>query len=81
MVYNIYTIIMVVKLKHELGIGNLKLVKRRRGGGGGHPQTFGFSFSCNILLPCYVMLRFKKNKYFHLHESFDSCKRVSSPNR
>jgi hypothetical protein len=34
MVSNIYTIIMMTKLKYELGIGNLKLLKRRRRCGG-----------------------------------------------
>jgi hypothetical protein len=31
MVSNIYIIIMVQKLRHEFGIGNLKLLERRRG--------------------------------------------------
>jgi hypothetical protein len=32
-VSNIYTIIMVLKLKHELGMGNQELLERRRGYG------------------------------------------------
>jgi hypothetical protein len=31
MVSNIYRIIMVVKFKHELGVGNKKLLERRGG--------------------------------------------------
>jgi hypothetical protein len=68
---------MVLKLKHELGIGDLILLERRRGCGG-IPQACGFASSCIILTPHYVMFYSKQKKYFHLHDYLGSCKRVSS---
>jgi hypothetical protein len=53
---------MVLKLKHELGIGNQKLLERRRVPR--HPQTCGFSSYCILLLPHHVMFHSKQRNIF-----------------
>jgi hypothetical protein len=70
---------MVLKLKYELGIGNLKLLERIRGCGGIPKRVVLLVLALFFFL---IMSCFTPNKtYFHLHDSFGSCKMVSPPNR
>jgi hypothetical protein len=59
MVSSINKIIILLKIKHELGFGKLTLLERRKGIHG-HPQACGFASSCIILLPHHVMFHSKQ---------------------
>jgi pheromone shutdown protein TraB len=66
MVFIIYTIIMVLKLNHKLGTGNLKLFERRRGCGGIPNlvvlQVLAFFF---LIMSCFIL-----NKEIHSSPQF-----------
>jgi hypothetical protein len=70
---------MVLKLKHELGIGNLTLLERRIGCVGIPKLVISLVLALFffLIMSCFTP---SKKKYFHLHDSFGFCKRVSSPN-
>jgi hypothetical protein len=71
---------MVLKLKYELGVGDLTLLERRRGCGS-IPKLvvlLVISLLFFLIMSCFTP---NNKKYFHLHDSFGSCKRVSSPNK
>jgi hypothetical protein len=71
---------MVLKLKHELGIGNFTLLERRRGCVG-IPKLMVLlvlAFFFFLIMSCFTP---RKKKYFYLHDSFGFCKRVSSQNK
>jgi hypothetical protein len=58
-VSNIYTIIIVLKLKHELGIGDLTLLERRRGCGGILKLVVLLVLALFFFSLCHVLLQTK----------------------
>jgi hypothetical protein len=58
-VSNIYTIIIVLKLKHELGIGDLTLLERRRGCGGIPKLVVLLVLALFFFSLCHVLLQTK----------------------
>jgi hypothetical protein len=68
-VSNIYTIIMMLKIK--TWVRNWKPhITWKKTGMRGRPQACGFASSCIIILHHHVMFHSKQKKYFHLHDSF-----------
>jgi hypothetical protein len=70
----------VLKLKHELGVGDLTLLERRIGCGGIPKLVFLLVLALFffLIISCFTP---NNKKYFYLHDSFSSYKRVSSPNK
>jgi hypothetical protein len=67
---------MVLKLKHELGIGDLILLEIRRGCRGIPKLVVLLVLALFFFLirSCFYS---KQKKYFHLYDFLGSCKRVS----
>jgi hypothetical protein len=73
MVSNIYTVIMVVKNRQELGVGNQKLLERRRSCTG-IPKLvilIVLAFFFFLIMSCFIPI---KEIFLSLHDTFSSCK-------